>query len=196
MTTKTALTALVAAALAVLAASAPTAAPVIGTVELARALNGLDARSGHEQHMNGVQSSLKDQAEKLREELRGLQDELESFQPGSPSFAEAERKAQEKVGQMRAFEEYAKLKLESESANWIREAYAEMRKIAGRLAQENNIDMIVLDDAAAPVEPGTVQQVLAQLNLRRTLFVNAKLDVTDLLIQRMNAEFKAKKAGG
>jgi hypothetical protein len=40
-----------------------------------------------------------------------------------------------------------------------------------------------------------VQQVLAQLNVRRTLFVNAKLDVTDMLIQRMNAEFKAKQAG-
>jgi hypothetical protein len=70
-----------------------------------------------------------------------------------------------------------------------------MRAIAGRMAQENNIDMIVLDDSGAPVEPGTVQQVLAQLNVRRTLFVNAKLDVTDMLIQRMNAEFKAKQAG-
>ncbi|MFZ9689619.1 MAG: OmpH family outer membrane protein [Phycisphaerales bacterium] len=195
MTIKTILPALAVAAMAVIAATAPSAAPVIGTVELARALNGLDARAGHEQRMNTVQSSLKDQAEKMREDLRALQDELESFQPGSPNFAEAERKAQEKVGQMRAFEEYAKLKMESESANWIREAYAEMRAIAGRLAQENNIDMIVLDDSSAPVEPGTVQQVLTQLNVRRTLFVNAKLDVTDMLIQRMNAEFKAKQAG-
>ncbi len=44
MTIKTALPALALAALAVVAATAPSSAPVIGTVELARALNGLDAR--------------------------------------------------------------------------------------------------------------------------------------------------------
>ena len=72
-----------------------------------------------------------------------------------------------------------------------------MRKDSIRYGSEFDLafDMIVLDDSGAPVEPGTVQQVLAQLNVRRTLFVNAKLDVTDMLIQRMNAEFKAKQAG-
>ncbi len=194
MTPRTLLTALALVTCAVIAATAPTTAPVIATVELSRALNGLDSRVGHEQHMNGVQSSLKDQAEKMREQLRTLQDELDSFQPGSPNFTEAERKAQEMVGQMRAFEEYAKLKMESESANWIRDAYAEMRTIAGKLAQDNGIDMIVLDDSLAPIEPGSVQQVLGQLNMRRSLYSNAKLDVTDMLIQRMNAEFKAKQA--
>jgi len=178
-------------ALLTLAAGFPTAPAVIASVDLEKVYRSLDQIKAYESKSLSVKDALEKRLTSMNDEIRGLQEDLDSYQVGSPAHNEAQGKVILKAGDLSALQNFAELKMQSEQANTLRETYGAIRSTCATLSKEHKIDFILLDDTIPTITPSDVQGTMAQINGRRLLFSNPALDITDLLIERMNADFRA-----
>jgi Skp family chaperone for outer membrane proteins len=130
--------------------------------------------------------------DRMSRELQDLNAELESYKPGTPPYNETLKKVEAAVGAMRAQDQFGQLKLEAERATALRELYARIRAASEAVAKDSNIDYVVVNDSLVPVEPAGLAATQQQLNTRRFLWANPEMDITDAVIARANADFKAK----
>ncbi len=176
---------------ALFAAGFPTAPAVVACVDLEKVYRSLDQLKAAEARAVTLRGELEKRLVSLTDAVRAMQEDLESFQAGTPAHNDAMDKAILKAGDLNALQSFAKLKLESEQANSVREAYATIRSTCAKLAKEQKIDFIFIDDTVPTIAPTNLEGTMQQINGRRMLYSNPSLDVTDSLIERMNSEFRA-----
>ena len=173
------------------AAGFPTAPAVVASVDLEKVYRSLDQLKASDVRATALSKDLESRVTKLADEVRSMQDDLESFQPGSTAHNEALNKAILRAGDLSALQNFAKLKLESEQANAVREAYMAIRGSCAKIAAEQKVDFVFIDDTVPTITPTNLEGTMQQINGRRMLYSNPALDITDLLIERMNTDFRA-----
>lgn len=172
------------------AAGFPTAPAVVASVDLEKIYRSLDQLKASDLKTVALRGELEKRVTKLADEVRAMQDDLESFQPGSAAHNEALNKAILRAGDLGALQNFAQLKLESEQANSVREAYMAIRASCAKIAAEQKIDFVFIDDTVPTINPTNLEGTMQQINGRRMLYSNPSLDMTDLLIERMNSDFR------
>lgn len=174
------------------AVSFPGRPATVATVDITKVFDGLDEQRYLEQRVKQVADKMAADKDRMSRELQDLSAELESYKPGTPPYNEALRKVEEAVGALGAQDQFGQLKIEAERASALRDLYAHVRDAAVALAKEQKIDYILVNDSIPPIEPANVQGTRQQLALRRFLVADGSMDVTDALIARANADYKAR----
>jgi Skp family chaperone for outer membrane proteins len=67
--------------------------------------------------------------------------------------------------------------------------YEHIREASATLADQNGWDYVFVNDAIVALPEGDNVDMNAQIRLRRMLFANSVLDITDTLIEHMNTSF-------
>ena len=93
---------------------------------------------------------------------------------------------------MSAQDQFGQLKVEAERANSMRGLYVRVREAAATVAKESNIDYVIINDSIPPIEPAGFAATRQQLAMRRMLFANNEMDITDAVIAKANTEFKSR----
>lgn len=174
-----------------LAAGFPKTPAVIASVDLEKVYRSLDQIKASDAKNVSTQGDLEKRLTTMVDEIRALEEDLESFQVGSTAHSDAQNRVILKAGDLNALRTFAELKLQDAQASTLREIYVAVRAASAVLAKEHSIDFIVLDDTIPAINPTDIQGTMAQINGRRLLYSNPALDITDLLIERMNADFRA-----
>lgn len=170
---------------------APSRPPVVAIVDLEKVFNSIESHSARERQLDASAASFQAKLKELEESVKELQAELDSFQPGSQSALELQNRVQAAVGEYRAYEQFVRLKLESEKARAMRDTYVEIKEGAKTLAREAGIDMVLLDDSIPELERSNSQRTVQQISARRILYANTEFDVSDDLIALLDARFRS-----
>ncbi len=165
---------------------APTRPAVIGFVDLQKVFNESVGRAEAQAELEGLGQGLDDQEEALRQEISVLQSDLELLLVGTPKYQEAEKKVIGVAADLRAWVEFKGRKLDAKRAQRRTQVYDEIVLAATEFAEQNNIDFILTDDSILELRPGTDGQVVQQMSLRRVVYANPELDITDELIVWIN----------
>ncbi len=173
------------------AAGFPTTPTVIASVDLEKVYRSLDQLKAAEARSVTLRGELEKRLAAMTDSVKSMQEDLDSFQVGTPAHNDAMNKAILKAGDLSALQSFAKLKMESEQANSVREAYVSIRSACGLVAKEQKIDFVFIDDTVPGINPTNLEGTMQQISGRRMLYSNPALDITDLLIERMNKDFRA-----
>lgn len=184
------------AVIACAAAAIPSQPAVVATVDLERLFDSLDASQSAEARRARVQAELAARLDAAKAQLKDLQGELEAFAPGTPAHDAAAKAAIAKAGELRALEDFAELKMQAEAADALRDLYNTVKTVAAEVAQEHHIDIVAVDDAAPALKSANMAGTLEQMSGRRMLYASKTLDITDLVVQRVNATLRATAGGG
>ena len=176
----------------VAAAAFPDRPARVAGIDVGRAFASLDEEKAMEASIKAVGERMVAEKDRLSRQLQDLNAELESYKPGSAPYNETLQKVEAAVGAMRAQDQFGQLKLEAEKASAMRELYARIRAAVDAVAKESSIDYVIVNDSMIPIEPAGLQATQQQLNNRRVLFASPEMDITDAVIARANADFKAK----
>jgi Skp family chaperone for outer membrane proteins len=168
----------------------PSRPPVVAVVDLEKVFNSIEAHSARERELEASAARFQEKLKELEESVKELQAELDSFQPGSQSALELQSRVQAAVGEYRAYEQFVRLKLESEKARAMRETYLEIKEAAKTLARERGIDMVLLDDSIPELERSNSQRTVQQISARRILYANTEFDISADLIALLDARFR------
>ena len=183
-------------AIAALAAAAafPDRPAKVASVDIERVFLQLDEQKSIEGSLKQLGERMAAEKDRLSRELQDLNAELESYKPGSAPYNETLQKVEAAIGAMSAQDQFGQLKVEAERANAMRTMYAHIREAAAAVAKEAGIDYVLINDSLPPIEPAGFVATRQQLAMRRVLFAAGDMDITDTVIARANADFKA--AGG
>ena len=188
-------TATIAAGLALAALAAAAAFPdrpsKVASVDIERIFTALDEQKSIEADIKRLGERMAADKDRQGRDLQDLNAELESYKPGSAPYNETLRKVEGAIGAMSAQDQFGQLKVEAERANAMRTLYVHVRTAAAAVAKEEGIDYVVINDSIPPIEPAGFVATKQQLAMRRVLFAAQDMDITDAVIARANADFKA-----
>lgn len=182
----------VGAALAFRSAAAPTS---VGVIDLEVIYEKLDQHKASEARLNAMVDQLGADLQKREQDVKMVQLELQAFAPQAQGFVEAQAKVEAAIGRFRAYQEFAKVKTERESERLLKETYDQVKAAIAAIAKEKGIQLVLLDDANPIFAPNDPRPMMQQISARRSLFVDPSLDLTQLVIERMNKEFASSQGG-
>lgn len=122
---------------------------------------------------------------------RSLQEEL---RPGTDEFRERRRQVAIMEAELQAFTETEGEKLEAGLSASLRSIFVDIQAAVQEIAMERNIDVVIAADQLPPESPNSTTQMRQQILLQKVLYWNPQVDVTNEVIERVNARYKA--AGG
>lgn len=160
----------------------------------------IDIRSVFEKltQRSEMETELAAKRRSFEEEFRKRDADINARTKAAEALPEAERQAtRDDLAlaqlQLREWALMERATLEREEALQWHNLYRGVQQEAGRLAEAEGYDYVLVYDGPAPIEPaarGTqespAQQVIGQVMRRRVLYAAAKDDVTERLIIRMN----------
>jgi Skp family chaperone for outer membrane proteins len=172
---------------------APEKPAVVACVDLERVFAGLDRHKAGEARLTDLMKAEATKRDAISAEIQSLQAELENFKADSPNYQETARKLADAAGRLKVFEEFLKRKMEFEQAQVVRGTYGAIKAALPDLCKAQGIDVVFMDDATPPFDRADPRPITQQISGRRMLWFNPQLDITDLVIKKMNESFAAGK---
>lgn len=161
------------------------------SVSLARLIDKLQERQEFEMQIGAMRNQFMEEANARKKKLEAGLKEVEAM----PDTPERQAKLEPLIVEQLELEQWANSRMsdvDRERSLMWRSIYRNLRSEAGKLAEAEGYDYIIIDDGSddlptnREIKMPLEQQVLEQLQRRRTLFASPAHDLTDKLIVRMN----------
>lgn len=166
---------------------------VVGTVDLEATFNGLEEWSQVQVSLAERADAMQVEITRRQEELEGLEADLEDYPQGSDKFKDAMKKYQMSAIELQGYVQFQQLKQQRYNDETIFDLYDKIKLSAKAMADEFGYDIILVNDSVVEI-PENSENILAQISSRRVLFARQQMDITDQLIQSMNAEYQKSAA--
>ena len=181
-------------------AMAPVSPPVVAVVRIEPLFDGLKQKADASAAVDRLLSEIEAEVQRRQEATNALKEEHSNAIDAKQREALSDKIALESL-KNESWLQTARQELELNKAVYLQDLYKTIYEATNSLALTEGYDLVIVDDSGdalpfnrnARVVPQA--QVLQQLNMRKVLFVNPTLDITDDLIMRMNNEFNAAQAG-
>ncbi len=162
---------------------------VLVSVDFERVFSSLEERVYEQSKAQEVINAITESIEKRRQRIENYEQEFELYEPGSAKWEELMQEQQLEVLEYQAAVEYRNLKAAREESKGMRRVYENIRSAVTVLAKENGWDYVFVNDAAVAFPEGDNVDMGVQISNRRMLYANSTMDVTDTIIEYMNASF-------
>lgn len=168
---------------------APASPVVLVSVDFERVFSSLEERVHEQGKAQAVIDAITKSIEARRQHIESYEQEFELYEPNTTKWEELQQEQQLEVLEYQAQVEYRNLKAAREESRGMRLVYEHIREAAATLSKENGWDYVVVNDAAVAFPEGDNVDMGVQITNRRMLYATPTLDVTDVLIEYMNASF-------
>jgi Skp family chaperone for outer membrane proteins len=165
--------------------------PKIGVIDIQRCFEKYVAVKDAEEAINSQREQAKKKLQELQKKIELLKEELKVLPKGSALALEKFqnlKKVQYEYELTRKIDE--SMLLEVYSQHYTR-LYNEMVKEIAEMAKEDGFSLILRVDQA-PMET-QYQDPTAEIKTRNVLYASSALDITDLLIRRLNEKYSRRK---
>lgn len=168
---------------------APSNPAVLVSVDFERVFSSLEERVYEQSKAQAIVNAMTEDIEQRRQHIESYEQEFELYEPGSEKWEELMQEQQLEALEYQAQVEYLNIRAKREESKGMRRVYEHIREATATLATENGWDYVIVNDAAVVLPSGDNVDMGAQISSRRMLYATPTLDVTDVLIEYMNASF-------
>ena len=166
---------------------------VVATVDLERTFNGLEEWSKAQASEGTLSERIQEDLDTRQGEIEMLEADLEDYPEGSSKYDDAMKKLRMAALEYQGYIQFQKLKQERRNQDTIFDLYEKIKASAASLADEQGYDIILVNDSVVEI-PEQTENVIQEISSRRVLFARVQMDITDQLIEAMNAEHQATTA--
>lgn len=143
--------------------------------------------------------ALRDQITKERDALRTRAERTarslqEEFKPGTDDYRTRRKELAMLEAELEYFMESEGKQIEAGLARSLRAIFDDIHAMIRMVAEEKDVDLVLAIDDLPDEVPGSPNVVRQQIVLKKVLYWNSRVDLTEEVISRLNAQYKA--AGG
>jgi len=158
-------------------------------IDIQNVFNSLEERAKLLSDTEAFTTQLQDEVITRRHKITDIDSEIELYKVGSSKRKELVQKQKLDTLEYDVFIACCKSKLQRFEARGIRSMYDHIRAASAKLAKKNGWDVVFVNDAAVPLPDGDNPNIMGEISSRRVLYANVEFDVTDQLIEYMNAQY-------
>jgi Skp family chaperone for outer membrane proteins len=163
---------------------------VIATVDLEVLFNHLDEWKDAIRSLQQLEARQDAEEQERAAAIRRFEEELELFPPGSEKHQQALNQYALAAAELQTFREFRRWKSEVEQSIALRRIYTNVRQAVKLEAAARGCDVVFSNDSLGEIPHGDHVDTMRQIALRRMLYANSDLDITQDVVARMNAAFK------
>lgn len=172
--------------------AAPPAAVVVAVVDLEKVVDGLAERTEKEEGLKVRLKPITDKLQEMLNEANSLKKKLDIT--SGPEKVAVAKEVREKALRLDFEDRYAKSLQGEWQAEMLRDLYMKIDAAAEKLGKKNGYHLVLASDEKVEIPVGSNEDVNRTIALKRMLYVDPTLDVSDELVLMMNNDFWA--AGG
>lgn len=165
----------------------------IGVVDLTKVFDGYDLRPELEKQLDALHLSLTAQDRARVEEVGRIEQEMQQLALGTPERLALEEKRKKAVQDAELGRRQSLEKLNVESVKMINRMFSDAEKVVVEIAKEKDFDLI-LKEQTTDESPDTRTQAIMDISQRVVLFSKPEYDLTQEVVQRLNAIYAAEVA--
>ena len=166
---------------------------VVATVDLEKTFNGLEEWSQAQATEADRVAKMQEEVNRHQETISMMEADLEDYPSGSDKYKDAVKKYTLEALELQGYVQFQQSRQEGRSQAIIFELYEKIKTAAQKLADEHGYDIILVNDSVVAI-PEATENVIREISSRRVLFAREQMDITDQLIQSMNADHQATTA--
>ncbi|MAA53150.1 MAG: hypothetical protein CMJ41_09090 [Phycisphaerae bacterium] len=169
---------------------------VVATVDLQRVMDSLAERADLEAALTAQSQEILSERDRRQAEIEQIGGELEAMVDG-PDKSRMQDDLDLKLLQEMAWIRFVQQEIDIEKSLMLQNLYRSMQKNIAELSDIEGIDLVLINDSnnefsvAGGRQISRQDQLREQITLRRILFRNPSIDISDDLIIRMNNEYAA-----
>lgn len=150
-----------------------------------------DLEAGFEKKREQLNQEREAIRDKIQLTARSLEEELK---PGTDAYRSRQKQLAILKAEHQFFVEVETKQIERQLAESLRMIFADIQAVVRVVAEERGIDLVLAADMMPQGAPETPLQVRQQIILQKVLFWAPRVDLTDEVIVRLNAQYEARKS--
>ncbi len=167
-------------------ASLAPAPAVVMTVDLSRVFNESNLNANNKLKLNALGAELTARVTDAEKKVKDKQGELELYGPNSTRWAQAQAELFTLIGELRAEQQFATGKMDTETSRSINELYLAIRDEIAKYAESNGIDYVMVNDTIPKLVPAEPTKMMDQIAQRRFLYARPTSDITVEVLAAIN----------
>lgn len=177
-------------------APAPAAGPTkVAVVDLRKAYVKMQETVASNSQITGMQGELETKVKVHKIELEDAQKAIANVKPGSPEHTKMMEDLDQKGLQFDVEEKQMQLKMIHQRARQMKQALDEITAAATAIAKQKGFDIVLVNNSTELpdniADMGNQDQLVNLIFARNFLYVSPSNDITDLVIAKVDADFKA-----
>jgi Skp family chaperone for outer membrane proteins len=170
--------------------------PVVAVADLKKIFDSYQKAKDLDAQITENFKTRDEEINRMKEDAQALLEEKLDTDPADPAFAEYE----EQLFLLRKQIEYEMKRLAhdlaAESADATELVYNEIRAIIAKISEEDGIDLVLKVDSPNIGGSDRMAVINRKIDNRPVLYSNPKMDITQQIIDRLNADYAAEKKNG
>lgn len=167
----------------------------VGVCDIHKALTGYKRLSDLRTQVEANEKAFRDEAKRRQEVVEQLLEQVSAINKDSPDYVKRDQEAWQKIYEVKAFQEVEQNKLERARRDGLQACYEDLIAVIKQYSAEVGLD-VVHYSAAVPLEASrNVQELESLINSRRLLYTSQRVDITEVITQRLNAEWEKRQGG-
>ena len=167
----------------------PSEPAVVVSIDIERVFSSLEERAFELAKVQAIVTEMENDLKSSRAHIESYEQEFELYQPGSEKWEELMQEQQLAALEYESQVEYSRRRAVREEAKSMRKVYASIRASAKELSKQNGWDYVFVNDSLVALPDNNNVDMGAEISSRRLIYANETFDVTDVLVEYMNAEF-------
>ena len=159
------------------------------SIDISRVLFSLEERAWEEAKSQSLINKIEEDKEVRRRHIDDYAEEFELYQPGSVKWNELEQEQQLELFEYESLNDYGILMKAREESRGMRRVFNSIKEAIVTLSSQNGWDYVFVNETVVQLPEGDTIDMSAAIGARRMLYANPEMDVTDTLIEYMNASF-------
>jgi len=159
---------------------------VVGVVDLTKVIQLCQASIDREKIQSKHALAVEDKLKALAEEVKNIEQELKiAISPNTPSFESLRQQFFDKRAYFEAYEKSQTELFASKYQDWLLMLYSTIMDEISKVSLGKKIDLVMSKEHEL-TRARNVQDLNTFIRLRKVLFSSNTIDITDLVIERMN----------
>lgn len=164
-------------------AARPTA---VAVVDLQAVFDGARILETFKADAGKLTADFQSQRDAKQKELEKLRFELEPLDKSSDEFRKQAEALQYKAYEFKLWSEFQAAKIQHEQGLQLHKLYRDTRTVVAQIAKEQGYDLVLYSEGDAEINWNQVNELNAQVQLRKVLYASDQVNITDQVIQRLN----------
>jgi Skp family chaperone for outer membrane proteins len=179
----------------VLLATLPTEAQVAGgassvaVCDVVKVFREYNRANAMQKELEAQRKAMETQNLRRQKSLKSMETALKGINPGTPKHAEELNKLRRAAIEHKVWIEMEQAQILSKHALLMRDMYDSLRKTVAEIAKAKRVTLVLQMDGAS-LSGRNSQEMMTQISGRKVIYAGSQIDITDELIQKLNASYK------
>jgi Skp family chaperone for outer membrane proteins len=168
----------------------PPAPRALAVINIVTVFSRLNSKQAGDREIEALGRKLKDEQTAKEKALDEMKKEMDQYKENSKEYNDLSERILKGVMELQGFMKYRDEKVLMEQRLRTMSIYKQMNEAIEKYSRENGVALVLVVDDPSLGESRSQMEMMQRVAMRKVMYAHESLDITKLIIERMNAEFR------